>query len=140
MVRYLDAAAAATNTEAARLAAVPLEDVAPRCAAQVDGQEKIREAQKAGHGILITPNHPHAADPLSLFHLSQATGSLFYVMASWHLFMEGAIQRFLIRTMGAFSIYREGIDRSSLQFAMEVLEKWGPAPGDLSGRSSHPDQ
>jgi len=90
--------------------------------AHVEGQEKIREAQRAGHGILITPNHPHAADPLTLFHLSQATGSLFYVMASWHLFMEGAIQRFLIRTMGAFSIYREGIDRSSLQFAMEVLE------------------
>jgi 1-acyl-sn-glycerol-3-phosphate acyltransferase len=90
--------------------------------ARVEGQEKIREAQKAGHGILITPNHPHPADPLTLFHLSQATGSLFYVMASWHLFMEGALQRFLIRTMGAFSIYREGIDRSSLQFAMEVLE------------------
>ena len=90
--------------------------------ARVEGQEKIREAQKAGHGILITPNHPHPADPLTLFHLSQATGSLFYVMASWHLFMEGALQRFLIRTMGAFSIYREGIDRSSLLFAMEVLE------------------
>ena len=26
--------------------------------AHVEGQEKIRAAQKAGHGILITPNHP----------------------------------------------------------------------------------
>ncbi|OUU24944.1 MAG: hypothetical protein CBC13_02790 [Planctomycetia bacterium TMED53] len=90
--------------------------------AHVQGQEKIREAKNAGHGILVTPNHPHPADPLTLFHLSRATDSLFYVMASWHLFMEGALQRFLIRSMGAFSIYREGIDRSSLQFAMEVLE------------------
>jgi len=90
--------------------------------AKVLGQEKIREARAAGHGILITPNHPHPADPMTLFHLSQATGSLFYVMASWHLFMEGALQRFLIRSMGAFSIYREGMDRSSLQFAMEMLE------------------
>ena len=90
--------------------------------AKVEGHEKIQEAQNAGHGILITPNHPHPADPLTLFHLSQATGSLFYVMASWHLFMEGSLQRFLIRSMGAFSIYREGMDRTSLQFAMEVLE------------------
>ena len=88
----------------------------------VEGADKIRHARKAGHSIILTPNHPHPADPLTLFHLSQATGSLFYVMASWHLFMEGKCQRFLIRTMGAFSIYREGMDRRSLQFAMEVLE------------------
>jgi hypothetical protein len=42
-------------------------------------------------------------------------------MASWHLFMQSSIQRFLMRRAGAFSVYREGIDRESLKMATEVL-------------------
>ena len=90
---------------------------------EVHGADKIRAAIDAGHGILITPNHPRPADPMALYPLCQATQSLFYAMASWHIFMEGKLQRFVIRMMGAFSIYREGMDRASLQCAMEILEK-----------------
>ncbi|MEE2856149.1 MAG: 1-acyl-sn-glycerol-3-phosphate acyltransferase [Planctomycetota bacterium] len=90
---------------------------------EVHGADKIRAAIDAGHGILITPNHPRPADPMALYPLSQATRSLFYAMASWHIFMEGKLQRFVIRMMGAFSIYREGMDRTSLQCAMEILEQ-----------------
>ncbi len=90
---------------------------------EVVGAEKIRKAIDAGHGILITPNHPRPADPMALYPLCRATNSLFYAMASWHIFMEGKMQRFVIRMMGAFSIYREGMDRTSLQCAMEILEQ-----------------
>ena len=42
-------------------------------------------------------------------------------MASWHLFKEGFQQRFLIRRMGAFSVYREGNDRASVSQAIEII-------------------
>ena len=90
---------------------------------EVHGAEKIRAAIDAGHGILITPNHPRPCDPMALYPLVRATRSLFFAMASWHIFMEGRLQRAVIRLMGAFSIYREGMDRTSLQCAIEILEQ-----------------
>lgn len=87
------------------------------------GAEKIREAFRAGHGVLVTPNHPRPADPLALLYLAEAINSPLYIMASWHLFMQGGFQRFMVRMMGAFSIYREGLDRAALQYSIGVLEK-----------------
>ncbi|MEC9475922.1 MAG: 1-acyl-sn-glycerol-3-phosphate acyltransferase [Planctomycetota bacterium] len=89
---------------------------------EVHGADKIRASIDAGDGILITPNHPRPCDPMALYPLAHATRSLFFVMASWHLFMEGRLQRAIVRLMGAFSIYREGMDRASLQCAMDILE------------------
>jgi hypothetical protein len=42
-------------------------------------------------------------------------------MASWHLFLQGRVQRFLLQRVGAFSVYREGMDRESLKCAIRVL-------------------
>jgi hypothetical protein len=44
-----------------------------------------------------------------------------YAMASWHLFEQSRFQRWAISTMGAFSVYREGLDRQSLDLAVEIL-------------------
>jgi 1-acyl-sn-glycerol-3-phosphate acyltransferase len=44
-----------------------------------------------------------------------------YIMASWHLFMQGRIQRLLLRTAGVFSVYREGVDRVALRAAVNYL-------------------
>ena len=45
----------------------------------------------------------------------------FFIMASWHLFMQDRVQTFLLRRAGAFSIYREGIDRAALNTAIDIL-------------------
>ena len=42
-------------------------------------------------------------------------------MASWHLFKEGWFTRFMIRRMGAFSVYREGVDRAAVNAAVDIL-------------------
>jgi hypothetical protein len=42
-------------------------------------------------------------------------------MASWHLFHQSRFQRWAISTMGAFSVYREGLDRQSLDMAVDIL-------------------
>ncbi len=42
-------------------------------------------------------------------------------MAGWHLFKEGWYQRFILRRLGAFSVYREGTDRQSVNYAIDTL-------------------
>ena len=42
-------------------------------------------------------------------------------MASWHLFNRGWFDAFALQKMGAFSIYREGPDRQSLEMAIDIL-------------------
>jgi 1-acyl-sn-glycerol-3-phosphate acyltransferase len=91
---------------------------------QVDivNPERLRQSIVAGHGILLTPNHCRDEDPLVMGMLARAVGSPFFVMASWHVFMGDAFQAFVLRRAGAFSIYREGIDRGALNTAIEMLE------------------
>ena len=83
--------------------------------------ELLRESLQAGHGILLCPNHARTADPLVMGWLAKAARTHVFAMASWHLFNEGWFQSFAIRRMGAFSVYREGIDRRSLDMAVDVV-------------------
>jgi hypothetical protein len=59
--------------------------------------------------------------------MSRQIGIYPLFMASWHLFMQSRLQTFVLRRLGAFSIYREGMDRTSLNTAIDILEK-GPRP------------
>jgi len=81
-------------------------------------RERLRASLDAGHGIMLAPNHSRPGDP---FVLASAVGRSLFVMASWHLFMQSAFQRFLLPRVGVFSIYREGLDREALKCAMQIL-------------------
>ncbi len=83
--------------------------------------EPLRESIKQGHGIMLTPNHPRSADPLAMSYVAEQTPCLFYIMASWHLFHQGAIRRWVLRTAGAFSVHREGLDRQAVDAAVNIL-------------------
>lgn len=84
--------------------------------------ERLAASIAAGHGILIAPNHSRDEDPLVLGALSRAVKSPFFIMASWHLFMQGKAQSYLLRRAGGFSIYREGIDRTAVNTAIDIIE------------------
>jgi 1-acyl-sn-glycerol-3-phosphate acyltransferase len=88
--------------------------------------ERLQASMAAGHGVLIAPNHCRDEDPLVLSQLARAVGSPFFIMASWHLFVGTSAaarwRAFLLRRAGAFSIYREGIDRTAVNTAIEILE------------------
>jgi 1-acyl-sn-glycerol-3-phosphate acyltransferase len=81
----------------------------------------LRESLQAGHGIMLTPNHPRTADPLAMSFVAMETPCLFYIMASWHLFHQGTLMRWVLRTAGAFSVHREGLDRQAVDEAVNVL-------------------
>lgn len=83
--------------------------------------DHLKNSLDAKHGILLAPNHCRYADPLVMGWPARALGIHVHAMASWHLFNDGWLNAFAIRRMGAFSIFREGNDRQSLETAIEVL-------------------
>jgi 1-acyl-sn-glycerol-3-phosphate acyltransferase len=84
--------------------------------------DRLARSVAAGDGVLITPNHCRDEDPFVLGCLSREVKSPFFIVASWHLFMQDRMTHFLLRRAGAFSIYREGIDRSAVNTCIEILE------------------
>ena len=85
--------------------------------------DRLRASIDAGHGIMLTPNHPRTTDPIAMFHLARETPFAMYTMASWHLFNQSWFTTFMIRLMGAFSVNREGLDRKAIDYAIDVLVK-----------------
>jgi 1-acyl-sn-glycerol-3-phosphate acyltransferase len=85
------------------------------------GTARLRASIAAGHGVLLTPNHCRPCDPMALGLVSRAVGRPFHIMASWHLFMQGGLQSWLLPRLGVFSVYREGMDREALKCAMRIL-------------------
>jgi len=85
------------------------------------GLERLRASVVAGHGIMLAPNHCRPCDPFVVAGLGYEVGRPVHIMASAHLFMQGRFQRFLLRRAGAFSIYREGMDREALKCAIQIV-------------------
>jgi len=85
--------------------------------------DRLRASLEAGHGILLAPNHCRMSDPLVLGILARKVHAHLYAMASWHLFMQGRFTTFMIRRMGAFSVYREGMDKKAISTAIGILEQ-----------------
>ncbi len=84
-------------------------------------QHKLRESLDAGHGVMLTPNHARASDPLAMGWLARSVGTHVYAMASWHLFHQGKFIPWAIPKMGGFSINREGIDKQAINTSIEML-------------------
>lgn len=84
--------------------------------------DRLRASIDAGHGVMLTPNHPRTADPIAMYHVARETSCSLYTMASWHLFQESPLTRFMVRLMGGFSVNREGLDRKAVDYAIHVLQ------------------
>lgn len=85
--------------------------------------ERLTESLAAGHGIMLTPNHSRMSDPMAMGFLAEEAGCAMYTMASWHLFKQDWFSAWAIRRMGAFSVYREGVDRTAINTAVEILRE-----------------
>lgn len=84
--------------------------------------DRLQDSIAAGHGIMLTPNHPRMADPMLMCHLARLVPCNFYAMASWHLFNQGWRLTWVLRLMGAFSVNREGLDRQAVDYAIAILQ------------------
>jgi 1-acyl-sn-glycerol-3-phosphate acyltransferase len=90
-------------------------------AAEIRGIEHLQESIRRGHGIVLAPNHCRPGDPLVMGLLNVQSGRPIHTMASWHLFAEGRFKSWLLRRIGAFSVFREGLDREALRTAIRIL-------------------
>lgn len=88
---------------------------------ELTGVDRLRKSIEAGHGIMLTPNHCRPPDPMVMAHLGYTVGRPIQVMASWHLFKQSAFQTWMLPRAGAFSVYREGMDREALKCAVQIL-------------------
>ncbi len=86
------------------------------------GAERLRESLNAGHGVLLAANHCRPCDPMVIGRsLRPQVRCDFSTMASWHIFHQSRMQSFLLPRMGGFSMFREGMDRESLNHATQIL-------------------
>lgn len=90
---------------------------------EFEGLERLTASLAAGHSVLLAPNHCRPSDPLVVTELCRRVGTTPFTMASWHVFMEGWLQRFVLRRIGGFSVYREGLDRQALQASVDILQQ-----------------
>lgn len=88
---------------------------------EVRGEETLRALQRAGHSVMLTPNHSRMADPVVLLEMAKRLQQSLYIMASSHLFHGNRLMSFTMRRVGAFSVYREGVDRKAVQAAIDIL-------------------
>ena len=89
---------------------------------EVRNANRLKESVAAGHAVVLTPNHPRTTDPAVMCELIKATGIPFYTMASWHLFNQDARTTLAVRAMGGFSVNREGLDKTAVDYAIKVLQ------------------
>lgn len=91
------------------------------CSHECIGLEQLQASLDAGHGIMLVGNHCRPCDPMVLDFLSAAVKRPFNIIASWHVFMQSKMQRFMLPRIGGFSVYREGMDRESLKCATNIM-------------------
>ena len=90
---------------------------------EIRNEDRLKRSLAADHGILLTPNHSRPCDPVTLGWLAGQVHTHLFAMASWHLFQQDRFTAFAIHKMGAFSVYREGVDRKAINTAIEILTK-----------------
>lgn len=86
-----------------------------------EGLEHLRSSLASGHGILLCPNHSRDADPMLIGMLCRKVPCHVFSLASWHLFRQSRLEAMVIRLLGGFSIFREGLDREALNAAIEIV-------------------
>jgi 1-acyl-sn-glycerol-3-phosphate acyltransferase len=83
--------------------------------------ERLRASIAAGNSVMLAPNHCRMSDPMILGILAWEADCHLFAMASWHVFKQSWFQTFMSRRMGAFSVFREGMDRQAIDTAIDIL-------------------
>ena len=89
------------------------------------GGDRLKKSVADGAGVLLAPNHVRLSDPMTLGVMQTHLGLPTFSMASWHLFNQdgfgGKLDAWMMRNLGAFSVFREGNDRAALTCAIDAL-------------------
>jgi 1-acyl-sn-glycerol-3-phosphate acyltransferase len=87
------------------------------------GIEHLKNSLSEGHGIILAPNHCRPSDPMAMGLLTIEANTFIYAMAGWHVFKQDWLTRAVAWRLGAFSVYREGMDRAALNCGIDILDR-----------------
>ncbi len=90
---------------------------------EIRGVKHLTDSLAAGHAVALAPNHCRLSDPLMMICLGRAAGTDLWGMGNWNVFQSHPFFRWIGPRLGAFSVLREGIDRESLNCAIELLSE-----------------
>ena len=88
---------------------------------EIRGLDRLKDSISAGHSVVLAPNHCRPSDPMAMGLITAQSGIHLHSMASWHIFKADRLTGFIIRRLGAFSVYREGMDRTALNCSIDLL-------------------
>lgn len=90
---------------------------------EVRGLEHLDGALRAGHGVLLTPNHSFHFDSYCLLRAADQLRCPFYIMTAWQVFgMASPFGRWIMQRSGCFSVNREGADLEAFKTAVDILQ------------------
>ena len=89
---------------------------------EAEGFLRVRELNKAGHAVLLAPNHSDHSDPHVVMELVARHGMRAIFMAAREIFEVSPTASWALQSMGVFSVDRDGPDLSAIKTAITLLE------------------
>jgi len=86
------------------------------------GFDKVKELSRAGHAVLLAPNHADHSDPHVMTELVARHGMKSHFMAAREVFEISKIGSFALESMGVYSVDRDGPDLSAIKTSITLLE------------------
>jgi len=92
---------------------------------ETSGFEKVAELCRAGHAVVLAPNHSDHSDPHLILECGARHGFVPYFMGAREIFEESDLAAWSLQAMGVFSVDRDGPDIASIKTALGILGKGG---------------
>jgi 1-acyl-sn-glycerol-3-phosphate acyltransferase len=87
------------------------------------GFDRVKELSRAGHAVLLAPNHADHSDPHVMTELVARHGMKSHFMAAREVFEISKIGSFALESMGVYSVDRDGPDLSAIKTSITLLER-----------------
>ncbi|MDB6078210.1 MAG: 1-acyl-sn-glycerol-3-phosphate acyltransferase [Akkermansiaceae bacterium] len=78
---------------------------------------------KAGHSVLLAPNHADHSDPHLMIEVASRHGLRPYFMGAREIFEVNALASWALQSMGVYSVDRDGPDLSAIKTSIGLIEK-----------------
>jgi 1-acyl-sn-glycerol-3-phosphate acyltransferase len=86
------------------------------------GFPAVKDLSRAGHAVLLAPNHADHSDPHVMTEVVARHGMKSHFMAAREVFEISRLGAFALESMGVFSVDRDGPDLSAIKTAITLLE------------------
>lgn len=90
---------------------------------EISGHEGLRDLRRRGDRLIFNPNHPTHSDPEIFTETLRRVGISARFMAAYDIFLRSRISAWAMRTMGSFSVDREGSDPKAMAQARATIQE-----------------